>query len=319
MVTYNTERYVARALDSIIEQRHNYPYEIIIGDDYSTDGTRDILLQYKNKYPDIIILIFNENNLGMIKNYFNVLSHCSGKYIMACADDYWLPDRVEQQIQYMEMHPETGMVYGKIQHWYEKENIFVGNIGYRTTTVSELMRGNGISAQAFCVRNDLVKKYVIEIDPVSKDWKYEDYPMWFWLAFNSNIHFQEIEQAIYRIVEGSISNPINRKKMIDLYYNIIDIRKFYANLYKIPLYIDDLNNEIFNIVLTYLRTKKNLVYDDYIFFIKYCNLAKKTSHYVFKEMANKSCIMFRLTFFFLSIYDRYVKSIKLYCLKPKDI
>jgi glycosyltransferase involved in cell wall biosynthesis len=116
VITYNQTNYIAQTLDSIIEQRHNYLYEIIVGEDYSTDGTRDILLKYKERYPDIIKLILNESNLGLIKNYFNVISQCSGKYIMQCAgDDYWLPGKVSTQITFMEDNPDVGLCCGGIQ------------------------------------------------------------------------------------------------------------------------------------------------------------------------------------------------------------
>ena len=104
VITYNQEKYIAQTLDSIINQRHNYSYEIVVGDDCSSDGTREIVRQYAEKYPEIVKPIFNEKNLGIIKNYFNVISHCSGKYIMECAgDDFWLPGKVELQIPFYEL------------------------------------------------------------------------------------------------------------------------------------------------------------------------------------------------------------------------
>ena len=316
MVTYNTERYITQALDSIIEQKHNYLYEIIIGDDFSTDGTRDILMQYKEKYSDIITLIFNENNLGMIKNYFNVLSHCWGKYIMACADDYWLPGRVEQQIQYMEMHPETGMVYGKVQLYYEKESKFGEIAGSKTTTVYELMKINGIPAQTFCIQNELVKKYIREIDPLSKEWLYEDYPMWFWFAYNSKIKFIDTIFAVYCIREGSIAHPKNIENKISIYDNIIAIRKFYADYYKITLFIDDLNQIKYGVLWD---SRKCPSKKDYLYFIGKLNLEQIENKCKFHDkMAYKSYLLFLLMFFIRKIYRRIKWAITL-CVNSKTM
>ena len=115
IITYNQEEYIKFTLDSILQQQHNYSFEIVIGDDCSKDKTREILQSYKDQYPEIIKLIFNENNLGIIKNYFNVLANCSGKYIMECAgDDYWLPGKIQNQISLMETNPNVGICYSNV-------------------------------------------------------------------------------------------------------------------------------------------------------------------------------------------------------------
>ena len=72
IITYNQEKYLPQALDSILNQEHNYSYEIIVGEDCSTDNTRKVLEDYATKYPDIIKPIYNNHNLGLLKNYYNV-------------------------------------------------------------------------------------------------------------------------------------------------------------------------------------------------------------------------------------------------------
>ncbi len=102
VITYNQEQYIVQTLDSIMNQKHNYSYEIVIGEDCSTDNTKKVLLDYVEKYPGIIKPIFNNPNKGLLKNYYNTLSNCKGKYIMECAgDDYWLPGKVEKQIAFI--------------------------------------------------------------------------------------------------------------------------------------------------------------------------------------------------------------------------
>ena len=71
IITYNQEDYIAQTLDSIISQIHEYDYEIIIGDDHSSDRTSIICKEYAEKYPDTIKYIYNDPNLGVIKNYYN--------------------------------------------------------------------------------------------------------------------------------------------------------------------------------------------------------------------------------------------------------
>ena len=74
IATYNGERYIGEQLNSIINQSVS-DFEILVGDDCSTDGTVEILKEYQSKYPDIIHPIFNNPNMGAMKNYYNVLNH----------------------------------------------------------------------------------------------------------------------------------------------------------------------------------------------------------------------------------------------------
>ena len=90
VITYNQEKTIARTLNSILHQETQYPFEIIIGDDASTDGTRVICEEYRNKYPNIIKLNEYHPNYGVVKNYAEALKRCTGKYIMVCAGDDWL-------------------------------------------------------------------------------------------------------------------------------------------------------------------------------------------------------------------------------------
>jgi glycosyltransferase involved in cell wall biosynthesis len=245
VITYNQENYIAQTLGSIIEQEHDYSYEIIVGEDCSNDGTREVLLKYKEKYPDIIKLILNEKNLGLIKNYFNVIGHCTGKYIMECAgDDYWLPGKVVSQIQYMEEHPEAGMCYSKykmVNDWNGHIEILPCEMNKQDVTFEKLMFANPIGALTVCLRRNLVSEYVNNIDPVNKNWIGEDMPMWRWFAYNSQIHPFDKVVAVYRCLETSVSHPKKFDKMEKIVDYRYELRMFYAELYKMPFLEDKIN------------------------------------------------------------------------------
>lgn len=90
MMTYNHENYIAQALDSILMQKINFGYEIIVGEDCSTDRTREIILSYAQRKPDLFKLILHDHNVGAKANQNAVLNACKGKYIAPCeGDDYW--------------------------------------------------------------------------------------------------------------------------------------------------------------------------------------------------------------------------------------
>lgn len=112
MISYKHAKYIRQALESVLEQNVNFKYEIIIGDDCSEDGTKEILMEYKKKYPDIIFPIINEKNLGASVNSYNVQLNCKGKYITTLeSDDFWCnKDKLKRQVEYLEKHPEIAAV-----------------------------------------------------------------------------------------------------------------------------------------------------------------------------------------------------------------
>lgn len=114
LLTYNQRELIGRAIDSILAQRVNFRYEIIIGDDCSDDRTQEVLLDYQRRFPDRIVLVLHprryDNVAGRINNMTNLLS-CRGKYTaMLDGDDYWTdPNKLQTQYDLLEAHPEIVM------------------------------------------------------------------------------------------------------------------------------------------------------------------------------------------------------------------
>lgn len=108
--TYNHEKYITRALDSILMQKTGYKYEILVGEDASTDNTREILKQYEKKHPGRFKIFYREKNMHKrkIRNAGDLIRRCHGKYIVALeGDDYWIDEnKLEEQINFLENHPD---------------------------------------------------------------------------------------------------------------------------------------------------------------------------------------------------------------------
>jgi len=111
IITYNQEEYIGKVLDYLINQKTDFRYEIIIGEDCSQDSTRDICLQYQKRYPELINLILQKENLGLIGNFTSAISECQGKYIALCAgDDFWIDElKIQKQVQFLEDNPDFSM------------------------------------------------------------------------------------------------------------------------------------------------------------------------------------------------------------------
>lgn len=106
-VTFNHEKYIAQTLEGFLMQKTDFEYEIIIGDDSSTDNTNLIIQSYHHEYPHKIRLVTGEVNVGSIKNQCRIFGYAKGKYIAMCdGDDYWIdPLKLQKQVDLMERKP----------------------------------------------------------------------------------------------------------------------------------------------------------------------------------------------------------------------
>jgi glycosyltransferase involved in cell wall biosynthesis len=106
MIAYNVERYITQAIDSVLEQKTNFKVELVIGEDCSKDKTREIVLTYQNKYPNIIRVLLHQKNLGLTPNCVATHNASSGKYIaLLDGDDYWTDEnKLQTQIDFLEIN-----------------------------------------------------------------------------------------------------------------------------------------------------------------------------------------------------------------------
>ena len=104
----------------VLMQKVDFPYEIVIGEDCSTDRTREILLDYKRQYPDKIRLLLNEKNMGRRYNARNTLFSCTGDYIANLdGDDYWTDERkLQKQINFFSKHPDCTICFHNVKRGF---------------------------------------------------------------------------------------------------------------------------------------------------------------------------------------------------------
>lgn len=270
VITYNQEHLLGEALESILSQGFDRDYEIVIGDDCSSDGTRTVIESYREKYPDIIKPLLNEHNLGITGNYFNVIRHCRGTYIMQCAgDDFWLPGKVNMQIKFMEDNPDIGMCYTKAKNVFTRKRLFDESTwGGRSVLFGELIERNVVPAVTMAFNADVLKRYLGEVRPEERIWPIEDYPEVLWFALRSKIGFLESCTAAYRIVSDSAVHTKDLWKIEKLNLETREIKRFYIGLaggneYKEALVkADDALNRSY--LSHHLRTDRNLAVNYYL-------------------------------------------------------
>lgn len=108
LTCYNQKEYIEDAVLGILNQKTNVPYRIVIGDDGSTDGSREILRKYEEKYPEKIVVLYHEKNMGLFKNRKAMFKVCNAPYAAFCdGDDYWIDEgQLQRKFEFLEMNYE---------------------------------------------------------------------------------------------------------------------------------------------------------------------------------------------------------------------
>jgi hypothetical protein len=124
MITYNQRSYLEKAVESVIAQEVDFPVEVLLGEDHSTDGTRQLAFQLQERYPDRLCIISSEANVGAIKNLVRVERACRGKYLAYCeGDDYWQDrSKLAKQVGFMEARADYSMVHSHCNRYYVASN-----------------------------------------------------------------------------------------------------------------------------------------------------------------------------------------------------
>lgn len=117
VVTYNQEKYIKECLESIVTQECDFDFEVIVGEDCSTDNTRAIVQEYVDKYPNIIKPLFHNKNIGALKNFEFVHNQAEGEYICHMdGDDYALPGKLQIQADFMDKNPDCNICFHRMNY-----------------------------------------------------------------------------------------------------------------------------------------------------------------------------------------------------------
>ncbi len=116
-ITYNHEDYIAAALDSFLMQKTNFKYKIFVGEDKGPDRTADIVREYAEKYPDIIVPFIREENMGAQANLIDLCNHANSPYIAFCeGDDYWVDEyKLQKQYDLMQENTDWRICYSRAE------------------------------------------------------------------------------------------------------------------------------------------------------------------------------------------------------------
>lgn len=237
-LTYNHEPYIAQTLDGFLMQKTNFPFEVIVHDDASTDRTAEIIREYEKKFPKIIKPIYEMENQyskhdGSLSRIVNAA--LKGKYVAMCeGDDYWIDEnKLQMQVDFLEKNPEYGLCYTKCRQFFQKDSKFSKKIfGSYVKDFDDLLKnGNRIPTLTVVCRKSLEDKYFEEIKPYSRGWLMGDYPRWLYMTQVSKVKFIDKVTSVYRVLENSASHSGDVGKNIAFSRAVRDIQSFFSEKY----------------------------------------------------------------------------------------
>lgn len=202
LITFNHAPFIARAIDSVLSQQAAFPFEIVIGDDASTDGTREIVAEYARRFPERIRTVLPRRNLGEGGNllFLEILRECRGEHIAFLdGDDYWTDDsKLQRQSAYLDAHPESSACFHNVRVVDEEAEgaSRPANPPDQPPVLDTalLLRGNVIETCSAMVRRsalDDIPAWLGRVDP-------QDWAIYLLASLHGPIDYLDREMGVYR-------------------------------------------------------------------------------------------------------------------------
>lgn len=230
LFAHNHERFIEEAIRGALMQRTRAPFEIVIGEDASTDRTREIVQQYAERYPGVIRVLAHDRNLGMHRNWLTTMAACRGEYIAWLdADDYWTsPTKLQRQTDFLDENRDYSMCFHDAELVYE--NGATGATSYcrigdtkppATCTLEHLVVGNFVPTSAAMLRVGVVDDFpswVLELNWI-------DWPIYLLHATRGKVGFLDEQLSVYRVHGDGMWSGLPRAA------RLAEIVGFYDSIY----------------------------------------------------------------------------------------
>ncbi len=255
LITYNHAPYIRECLDSILMQETRFPYEICLGEDESTDGTREICIEYAEKHPDRITLILrSQSTPGReayqsqgVYNFIETSKACRGKYIAICdGDDAWLdPLKLQKQYEVMEGDPMVSLVHSNYDLYddvsgcrrqkclnEQRQRMDSDAVTFRCRVI---LRNYLIMSSATFAKTDDVLRIFEDNRELFQMLPMGDIPLWSELINYGSFHYMDEVLMLYRILPESDSNSKSAEKRFKFINGAANFGLMAAEKYKLPL------------------------------------------------------------------------------------
>ena len=298
--SYNRIGTISETIDSILRQKVNANIEIVIGDDCSTDGVRELLLNYQRENPEIIRLIFHKENIGLGANWATCVKACKGEYICNCDnDDYWHnPHKLQIQLDYMESHPTSNVLITG----YRTHNRDTGEITEHKAFIDRtlpLQQAIFQGKERFCnatimYRTSFLKQHLPLEDYITHRFTLQDWNTWIILSAYTDFDIIDDSTATLGIETASITRPKSVKTLKKRLDDEQDCYKYCCSLFPEDLHFDE---EDWNAYVYYLLISQSFRSNDFLSARYY---AKLLPHPLSRTIKAR-CAKTRFSFYFYNL------------------
>lgn len=246
MITYNHEKYIAEALDSILMQEVDFHYEIVVGEDCSTDNTRNILLKYRDRFPNKFKLLLHDKNIGMMSNVIATMEACKGKYIaMIEGDDYWVDSlKLHKQVNFLENNSDYTMCFSSSFNYDQTKKMVISefpNLSHdKDYELSDMLKGNIANTCTVVYRN-----INIVLPSVFKTFSLADWPISLLYAEKGKVRYIGENMATYRVHSDGvwtqsqhvikIKHSVNMLLRMNIYFKRKHEKEIYESIARLLL------------------------------------------------------------------------------------
>lgn len=233
--SYNRADMVGQTIDSILAQKVDADIEIVIGDDCSTDNAREVLTRYKEQHPDVIRLLFHEQNIGLGANWATCVKACNGKYICNCDnDDYWHNEhKLQIQLDYMESHPKCNICITN----HRTHNRTTGKIKEVEVHLDhehiqmQMWNGGRFCNATIMYRADFMKAHLDLDEFIKRRFSLQDWPAWIILTEYTGIDLIPESTATFGIETVSITRPDSVERLAKRYKGDKEVCRYLGELF----------------------------------------------------------------------------------------
>jgi glycosyltransferase involved in cell wall biosynthesis len=215
IITYNHERFIGQAIKSVLAQEVNFDYEIVIGEDCSTDGTRAVITDFHRRYPGRIFPLMRDQNVGGVRNTDLTLAACRGQYVALIeGDDYWTSvDKLQRQVDFLDAHPDRVLCCHRAK--------FLNETGSAQADVHPLL-----AAGPYTIEDLLKQNFIMTCTAVVRRGLLGPIPVWFpemkmgdWQRFalmarDGKIELMDEVMATYRVHPGGVWSSLPERSQL---------------------------------------------------------------------------------------------------------
>jgi len=240
IICYNQKDFIAQAIESVLSQQTGFTYELIIGDDSSSDGTSEIISEYEKKHS-FIRYYRHKNNLGLMGNYSFCHRQAKGKYLAVLdGDDYWIDnEKLEKQVKLMESNSNIGMVHTQydVLYMYPKlfgkryfKSVLSDRVANENCSFSGIYSNSMICSSTVCYRKSIIddSKLMDEFDKGT--FAMEDGPVHLMCSLNHEVVFIKDSSTVYRVNQSSVSHFTSKQKRLQFLEDTLNVRRYFEKL-----------------------------------------------------------------------------------------